>query len=320
MWKPNFSMQVPFDAPDQELLFLRQLGVDRVYTWLPPERHDAASLADFKARLEGNGLLLHNVLSGSFAKHPSIHLNLPGRDAAIDGFADFIRMLSEAGLSLTTFTWEPDQVWSSGKDGVTRFSKARYVEADELAARPMTHGRDYSRHELWDNFAYFLRKILPVAEDCGVRLALHPNDPPTSFPLGGVPPLIRSFADYRKAFVMAGSRALGMEFCTGCWLEGGKDFGDVVEGLRWCMENDRVLVVHFRNVSSPLPNFVETYLDNGYFDMSKIMDTLCEGGYQGTVTLDHTPAMADGPGLYAPRAYAIGYMRALAESAAQRKE
>lgn len=316
MWNYRFTMQVPFEAPDDELLFVRQLGVDTVYTWLPPDRHDLASLLAFKQRLEGHGMTLYNVLSGSVAKHPAIHLNLPGRDEAIARFTAFLHMLADAGLGMTTFTWEPDQVWSTGNDALTREARARYVVSSDLKARPMTHGRVYTQHELWDNFAYFMRKVLPVAEDRGVRLALHPNDPPVRFPIAGVPPLIRSFADYRKAFVLAGSRALGMEFCTGCWLEGGGEFGDVVEGLRWCLENDRVLVVHFRNVSSPLPDFTETFLDNGYFDMYSIMDALCAADYRGAITLDHTPVMVDGPALYAPRAYAIGYMRALAERAA----
>ena len=185
---------------------------------------------------------------------------------------------------------------------------------DELERRPFTHGREYSQEEIWDNFAYFMREIIPVAEETGVRLALHPNDPPVRI-LGGVPCLINSFSNYQRAFEIAGSHALGMEFCTGCWLEGGDRFGDVEAGLRWCSERDRICLVHFRNVSAPLPNFTETFLDNGYRDMYPLMKILVETKYGGTVTLDHTPAFVQHAGSGSGTAYAIGYMRALLERA-----
>ncbi len=316
MWDANFSMQAPYPCSDKELLFIRQLGVRNVYTWLPDEAHSPEAIAALKRRIEENGLHLCNVLSARVAKHPAIHLALPGRDEAIARFRDFLRMLGGSGIRSTTFTWEPDQVWSTGDDAQSRFSKTRYVLSGDLRQRPLTHGRIYERDELWENFAYLMDRIIPVAEDCGVRLALHPNDPPVDFPMGGVPALIRSRADYERAFSIADSHALGMEFCCGCWLEGGRAFGDILQSLGDFVRDDRVILVHFRNVDRPLPDFTETYLDNGYFPMYDIMKTLRDNSFRGTITLDHTPAMADGPDKFAPRAYAIGYMRALAERAA----
>ncbi len=320
MWDYRFSMQVAHDCSDRDLLFVRQLGIERVYLWLPEEKHNLSDVRALKQRIEDNGLMLHNVLSGRVAKHPSIHLGLPDRDRAIGQFADFLHLLREADIRNTTFTWEPDQVWSTGGDGASRYSPSRYVVSEDLAARAYTHERLYTREELWDNFEHFMKEIIPVAEETGVRLALHPNDPPVDFPMGGVPALIRSYNDYKKAFSIAASKALGMEFCCGCWLEGGKAFGDILKGLEECVKDDRVIIVHFRNIDKPLPDFTETYLDNGYFSMYDIMKVLCDANYQGAITLDHTPAMADGPEKFAPRAYAIGYMRALAERAvAERK-
>ena len=81
------------------------------------------------------------------------------------------------------------------------------------------------------------------------------------------------------------------------------------------MEHGRVFIVHFRNVSSPLPRFTETFLDNGCMDMSRVMKVLVETGYDGTVTMDHTPGLVPGMGSGAGNAYAIGYMRALKERA-----
>jgi mannonate dehydratase len=106
-----------------------------------------------------------------------------------------------------------------------------------------------------------------------------------------------------------------MEFCTGCWLEGGPTFGNLLEGVRTFVEDDRILLMHFRNVSAPLPNFVETFLDNGYMDMYQIMKLLYETGYTNTITLDHTPQFAGENPRELGTAYAIGYMRALMERA-----
>ena len=259
------------------------------------------------------GLTLYNVGNMSLGKSPRIHLGAPGRDDDIARFAQFLRDLSRAGIKTTTFTWEPDRVWSSAP-GTSRYAKARRVDLADLKSRPLTHGREYSLAELWENFAYFMRAIVPVAEETGVRLALHPNDPPTDA-LGGIPCLINSRERYDQAYAIADSHALGMEFCTGCWLEGGGDFGDMLAALAHYLRERRILIVHFRNVSAPQPSFTETFLDNGYFDMYQAMKALVAGGYDGTIILDHTPEFVGDYHLGAATAYAIAYMRALIERA-----
>jgi mannonate dehydratase len=194
------------------------------------------------------------------------------------------------------------------------------VDLDEMLQRPFTHGRAYSEDEIWDNYTYFIRQMMPVCAEAGVRLALHPNDPPSPQPLGGIPCLIHSFDTYKRAFAIAdsvgtGQAALGMEFCCGCWLEGGAGFGDIFEGIRTFTAEDRILIVHFRNVTAPLPVFTETFLDNGYADMYAIMKTFVQAGYRGTMILDHSPKFAGEYAKGGGTAYALGYMRALMERA-----
>ncbi len=312
--KLKFSLHLSAEPTADDLAFARQLGIQAAYTWVTPEQRNVAFLRALRDKVEGAGIELYMVGNMDVEKSPRIHLALPGRDQDIAAFQQFVRDLGRAGIGVTTFTWEPDRVWSS-EPTASRGAPARHVDLSDLTRRPLTHGRVYSEEELWDNFAYFMARIIPVAEDAGVRLALHPNDPPTDQPLGGVPCLIRSAAAYRRAFEIANSPALGMEFCMGCWLEGGKAFGDILAGIREFQADDRILIVHFRNVSAPLPVFTETFLDNGYMDMYAIMRTLVEVGYAGTVTLDHTPRFAGDYALGAGPAYAIGYMRALLERA-----
>jgi len=311
----RFSVHISPDATDEELAFARQLGVPCVYTWVRDDQRDLASLTTLRHKVEDAGLELYMVGNMTVAKNAAIHLALSERDDVIADYQAFVENLGRAGIGVTTFTWEPDRVWSSAPQE-SRGAVARHVDMDDLRQRPWTHGRAYSEAELWDNFAYFTERMMPVAEAAGVRMALHPNDPPAHEPVAGVPCLIRNVQAYRKAFSIADSRALGMEFCCGCWLEGGTNgFGDLLAGLREFVADDRVLIVHFRNVSAPLPRFTETFLDNGYMDMYEVMRTLVQTGYAGTVTLDHTPRFVERYAAGAGTGYAIGYMRALLERA-----
>lgn len=304
----KLSLFVPYESPEPHLTFAAQIGADCVYTWLPESHIDYDSIVAFRDRCGSRGLELYNAGCIALGKNPSIHLGLADRDAEIERFRRFVTELGRAGVSVTTFTWEPDQVWSSAP-GVSRGARSRSVDTRELARAPYTRGRRYEREELWDNFSRFIESLSPTLEEAGVRLALHPNDPPVDGELGGVPCLIRSIADYERAFALAPAGVLGMEFCCGCWLEGGDSFGDPAVEIRRFVSEDRVLVVHLRNVTAPVPEFTETFLDNGYGAMPAILDALAETGYSGSVTPDHVPELIEPYGRGASMAFAAGYIR-----------
>ena len=134
---------------DDELLFLRQLGVSHCYAWLPDELTNYEDMAQLVEKVTRAGLTLYNVGSMTVAKSPNIHLGTSDRDRDIARFADLLRVLSRAGIHTTTFTWEPDQVWSSPASA-SRFAKARHVDLGELTSQPFTRGREYSLDELWE--------------------------------------------------------------------------------------------------------------------------------------------------------------------------
>jgi mannonate dehydratase len=319
------SMMIPTDPADGDLAFANELGVTHVYTWVPPERSSVAGLTALRQRVEAAGLTLFNVGHGTLAKSDKIHLALPGRDAAIAEFGEFLHHLGAAGIHTTTFTFEPDGVWSTAPAAARGGAPTRAVDAAQLAAQAPRHGRSYTEAEIWDNFAYFMERIIPVAEAAGVRLALHPNDPPVP-EIAGVPCIIRSWEAYDRAFQIGDSDNLGMEFCTGCWLEGGVNgFGDVQAAIPDFVARGKVFIVHFRNVSSALPKFHETFVDEGYQNMNVLMRLFHDSGYGGTMILDHTPLMAQvgqadaalfGHFDKVATAYAIGYMKALRAVAA----
>ena len=103
-----------------------------------------------------------------------------------------------------------------------------------------------------------------------------------------------------------------MEFCCGCWLEGGTEgFGSIEQGIREFIADDRILITHFRNVDTTMPVFVETFIDDGYGDMFKLMKIFYEADYRGTMIYDHTPLFEAGSDKRAETAYAVGYIKAL---------
>jgi len=312
--KVKFSMAIRPDAQDEELKFASQLGVPCVYTWVRSEQRNYDDLARLREKVESYGLELYMTGSYDLGKSDKIHLALPGRDEDIAKLQEFVRNLGRAGIRHTTFTWEPDKVWSSPPTTTRGGAQARYVDLAEMKRRPNTHDRAYTEDEIWSNFEHFIERMIPVCEEADVRLALHPNDPPTDG-LGGIPCLIQNWASYDRAFAIADSPYLGMEFCVGCWLEGGEDFGNMLDGIRHFQEMGKIFIVHFRNVTSPLPTFTETFLDDGYMDMYQVMKTFCEVGYTGSISLDHTPRFVGDYAKGSGTAYAIGYMRALLERA-----
>ena len=175
---------------------------------------------------------------------------------------------------------------------------------------PLSHGRKFTEDEIWTNYTYFIKRVAPVAEEAGVRIGIHPDDPPVPV-LAGVPRCIfGNFEGYQRAMEIANSPNVGICLCCGTWLEGGrtlmgKDPDEVIHHFG----AEKIWKIHFRNVSAPLPHFVETFMDDGYFDMYRIMKALREVKFDGIVILDHTPGMVGTH--YAEQAYGFAYMKAL---------
>ena len=150
--RPRISLAISNLATDEELAFARQLGVDCVYSWVNEKQMDLTYLQDLRRRVDEAGLCLYNVGNFGVGKSDKIHLNLPGRDEVIERFQSFVRDLGRAGIGVTTFTWEPDAVWSSPHTA-SRGARARHVDLAEMAQRPLTHDRIYTEEEMWDNMA-----------------------------------------------------------------------------------------------------------------------------------------------------------------------
>ena len=163
---------------------------------------------------------------------------------------------------------------------------------------------------MWSNIGYFLKAVIPLAEQSGVRLALHPDDPPMPKglpPLAGAAHIVSTFDDYQRIFELAPSRSNGMLFCQGCVTE--MQGVDVYDAIRHMGSKDKIVMVHFRNVRGEFPKFEETFVDNGDVDMFRAMQAYRDIGFEGPFSLDHSPMF---PGAeIANQAFVVGYMRAL---------
>lgn len=316
MYENKMKVQIPIrsDFTDDQLLFAKQLGLTNVFVMFKNEDSNYDSVMRFMERCAKFGLTVNDAGNVEMYKHPAIHLGLPDRDEWIKKYNDFNRVLGKAGIRVGYVTWDQGRV-STTKFAVgehTRGAVGRIVDMDELYSHPLYFDREYSEEEMWGNFKYFMDRVLPVCEEANIRLALHPNDPPV-LKLEGVCNLIHSAQDYKRAFEMVdNSPYLGMKFCVGCWLEGGAQFGNLLEDIKYFVENKKVFVVHFRNVSGTLPYFEETLLEDGYMDMYKVMKQFVACGYDGAIHCDHVPELVEAcGGRDASFAYSTGYMKAL---------
>ena len=326
----KISVMIRPDISEEYMQFLEQLGVRYCYTWVNEEQAEYDFLLDLKQRLFLHGMCLYSAGVMSLGKSEEILLGLPGRDERLQKFRGFLYTLGRLDIHTTTVTWEPNNTLSTTPDGrvvsdklggehasaCTRgMAKARMVDEAVIRRAGMTHGREYSKEDIWNNFACFVKAVMPDAEKAGVRIALHPNDPPIDSCLG-ISTLIQCQEDYERAFRMADSVFLGMELCVGCWLEGGAErFGSLIEGIEHFVSQGRVFTVHFRNISSPLPEFKETFMDDGYQDMYQVMKAFVKAGYNGSLTMDHTPRMVPLAGEAGETAFGVGYMKALYQAA-----
>jgi mannonate dehydratase len=334
-----------------DLAFLQSIGVEYVSLPATTENANVESFTKMRETYEAAGIKVYNIgsgagPSGSLHNMPEVTLNLPGRDTRIEEYKNYLRYLGKAGIHYTTYAHMGNGIWSSGRAQI-RGCDTRELDlsspnragywAGKVYKEPLSHGREFSKEEIWDNYTYFIKQVVPVAEEAGVRIGIHPDDPPAPV-LAGVPRCIfGNFEGYKRAMEIANSPNVGLCLCCGTWLEGGKKLTgkDPEEMIRYFGAQKKIFKIHFRNVSAPLPHFIETFMDNGYYDMYKIMKALRDTDYDGIVIPDHVPQMraaaAEGATAGARQAgghgganetnyrsalaYSIAYMRALRDRA-----
>jgi len=308
--KLGVSHQRPEDLREDRFRYLRMMGVEAMEVRLTSADATFETLRDIRDRVTAAGFDLHEIMLDDLYSAPAFTLALAERDAVIDRFGAFIADLGRLGIAHTTYAWHTGGAYQTGTT-TTRGAATRLYRDADAQALPNAYPKTYDDDAMWDNYAYFMDRLLPVAQAAGVRLQLHPNDPPVNHQ--GVARIFRSTAAFRDAIGIAGgSRHAGIRFCVGTWSEmpGADGQGeDIAAAIREFGTSGHIHQIHLRNTSAPLPDFHETFPDDGYVDLVEIVRALAEIGFDGMVVPDHVPG--DGR---VEEAYTFGYIRALIQA------
>ena len=310
-----------FIAPTPSPLWklAKQAGVDLAVGGLPFDSLlpgeglcDLAPLTRMKAAYQAGGF----DLSVIEARPPlnKAKRGLPGRDAEIATVCTLIETMGKLGVPVWCYEWMTDFNWvrtnmatpSRGGSVVTSFD-LRDVPADLTKEPPI------SEDALWANLEYFLQKVLPVAEKAGVKLSMHPDDPPLS-PICGVGRIMRSVANYQRLMDLANSPSNTITLCQGNFTLMTDDLPGVIRKF-----GKKISFVHFRDVRGVPENFEETWHDAGKTDMLACMRAYRDIGFAGVLRPDHVPTVEGDSNENAGyssfgRLYAIGYIRGLREA------
>jgi mannonate dehydratase len=179
----------------------------------------------------------------------------------------------------------------------------------QFPLRPVPRDSEIAEPDLWANLVYLLERVVPVAEAAGVRIAIHPEDPPTSEPLGGAARILVSSDAFARVFGELDSPALGILFCQECFAEMGRDLHEAIRRFA-----DRIVFVHFRAVRGSGDRFHEVFVDEGDLDLARVMETYRDAGVTGPFSYDHTPGFPHEAGDWIGRAFATGYIRGLLDT------
>ena len=296
---------------DDDLSFLRQLGI----RWCRIEFGDAVDFAFMKAtveRLAKFDMKIYSAVNYVYRK-TRVQLGQPGRDQDIDDFNAFLRNCGRLGIAVANIDWHPANTYTTSEVMTARGYRAREFKLDDFRNKieKQAFDRVYTADDIWATYTYFIKAVLPVAEKAGVKLALHPDDPPLTM-MNGVAKLFVNYDGYKRAEQIAGgSKYWGLTFCIGTWSEGGTQMGKNVFGM---IEDfgarGKIFDVHFRNVSAPMPSFIETFPDDGYMDMYQVMKALRKVKFAGAAVPDHIPLLkGDDKFRRAGVAYCIANMR-----------
>ncbi len=318
--KMRVAIGLPRDATDAHLRFARQLGCTDVVLATPArlsgaERWEYDDLRGLREWVEGFGLRIEAIQNVPHAFWMNTRLGLPGRDAEIAHYQETVRNMGRAGITTLGYNFRAEPLYRTGtKPGrggavVTTFDRALTRDM------PLTFGREFSADQMWEAHEHFLRAVLPVAEAVGVRLALHPDDPPGA-DIGGVARIFSSFEGFERAAQSAnGSPAWGLLLCVGCWAEMGGT-ANVLRGIRHFGPRGQIAYVHFRDIQGVgdggSDQFAECFIGEGDLDITAIMRALKEIGFTGSLIDDHAPHM-EGDDAWATRsrAYQTGYLMGL---------
>ncbi|WP_051359672.1 mannonate dehydratase [Adhaeribacter aquaticus] len=327
---PKLCVLADRDASLAEMRKLKQLGVDYVLVNGPKMPWTEKGLREIMDRFKPEGLTVINMMIGGF---PNTVYGREGRDEEIKLLQDSIRAAGVAGLPVIEYNFYAHrlmegyyEVKARGGAGTTAFDYERGKDAPHDPAL----GTPQTAESLWNNLTYLVKAIIPVAEKAGVRMAMHPNDPPIPVSHGHAQ-ILATFNDWKRLLAIVDSPANGMTYDCGVVRELGED---PIEVLRYMGARDRINHMHYRNVTveKPYVKYQEVFFDEGQVNLFAVMQEVFQQGYQFGLYPEH-PRELDydrehtggtvmqpggikypGGGGYAAQAYNVAYAKAMMQA------
>lgn len=245
-------------------------------------------------------------------------LGVTGRDEEIEWFCTMLRSMGELGIPVVCYNWMAVIGWTrsfTDRPGRGGALVTGYDHAEFMAAQRITDYGIVPEEQLWDSLAYFLNRVIPVAEKAGVKLAMHPDDPPLS-PIRGIGRIMRNVENFQRLLNVCPSESNGITLCQGNFTLMTSDLPEVI---RYFGEQGAIHFVHFRDVLGTPERFVEVFHDEGPTDMYACMKAYCDIGFDGVLRPDHVPTL-EGDSNDTPcysstaRLHAIGYIQGLRDA------
>jgi mannonate dehydratase len=322
---------------DENFRFARQAGATHIVAHLPGYSRTATrpvppeqvwtyeELRDLRAAINAAGLELGAIENFEAEHWYDVLLDGPRRDSQLDGLETIIRNMGRAGIPVMGYNFSLAGVWGRARGPWARGGATSTGYVEELAPPqdPIPLGTVWNtvydpqappgdlgvvtQEQLWSRLEVFLRRLIPVAEEAGVRLALHPDDPPLPT-LRQTARLVYKPELYQKVLDLVPSPANACEFCQGTISEMDGEM-DVYQAIETYAAQGKIAYVHFRNVKGKVPNYHEMFVDDGDVDMVRALRLYHKHGFDGVMIPDHTPGLECAAPWHAGMAYALGWMR-----------
>ncbi|MBP1993116.1 mannonate dehydratase [Paenibacillus eucommiae] len=320
---------------DEQAKFAKQLGFDSIQLntpALPGENcWEYDDLLQLRQRCEAYGLTLEAIENVPMSFMYKIMLGLDGRDEQIRNYQTIIRNMGKAGIPILGHHFMADGTWRTsytvplrgGASGMGFDLDKVHVEETNrqgnlvIARDPYNNVLDsivkspISEEEMWANYTYFIKAVVPVAEEAGVKLALHPDDPPVPR-VGGISRLFWNAEHLQRAMHIADSDAWGLDLCLGTSssMIGGVD--TVYHMIDYFGSRGKIVYVHFRDVQGTVPRFNECFLGDGNLNPVEAMKALKKVGFDGFMIDDHVPwTDYDSPWGHRSHAHQSGYLQGI---------
>ena len=320
----------------KNLQFATQIGATHVVAWMPLPPGDGYwkydDLLNLRKFVESFDLELEAIENLPPVHYDQILLGMSGREKQIDNIARTVKNMGKAGIKCLGYFFSIVGYWGHwrtgekgggrGGSGVTSFDQDKVPQKKHIPLgefwgnwrtdyyQPEETLEPVTREMMWERLLYFLERIVPVAEEAGVRLCIHPADPPAP-ELKGIGRIMNRPDDFRELVRLFPSDYHGLEFCQGTFAEMKGVGSKVLDLIHYFGKRKKIFYVHFRNIKGTYPKYDEAFIDEGDVPMIEALKAYRDSGFKGVIIPDHVPVINTvSEPWHMGMAYSVGYIKA----------